>query len=104
MTSESKSPWSRPMADPGGRLPNNPRCPSCGRVIDGFTDPTFTGKVPSPGSVSVCVYCAEISVFTEALELQRPDETERVLLAAHPEIKRLVGAIKRRRAGTAGAR
>ena len=40
-----------------GTLKGEPRCPTCGRIIDGFT--AITGeRAIEPGDYSVCGYCA----------------------------------------------
>lgn len=45
-------------------------CPRCGRECDAATS-TEPGKVPEPGSVSICAYCGEINLFDEDLILRR---------------------------------
>jgi hypothetical protein len=42
----------------------------------GYTDPDLDDASPKPGDVSMCVYCGAIAIFTEALLLVTPDETE----------------------------
>lgn len=52
-----------------GKLKTTPHCPSCNATLSGFS--TAEGEhVPTPGDISVCVYCYEILEFTDSLGLQ----------------------------------
>lgn len=53
-----------------GKLSHQPKCPNCGKLLDGFTAMSDPGTVPTPGSVTVCAYCAVPLEFTEGLNLQ----------------------------------
>ncbi len=48
------------------------RCPWCGYIIDGAmaADPKRPDAVPTPGSISICISCAQILVFTDDLTLR----------------------------------
>jgi hypothetical protein len=50
------------------RVPESP-CPGCGKKLDGATD--WSGNAaPSPGDVTVCIDCGEISEFEPDLSLR----------------------------------
>lgn len=52
-------------------------CPTCGNVNDAAT--CVEGEhSPSPGDVSVCLYCAAILIFTDELETRLPTEREMI--------------------------
>jgi hypothetical protein len=55
-------------------MPKN-RCPYCGYACEAATSIKGRGG-PRPGSLSVCLACADISVFTEALSLRKMTEEE----------------------------
>ncbi len=50
-------------------------CPICNHKIDAHSDPYGSAK-PKPGDVTVCLYCANVFVFTEALYLRDPAPEE----------------------------
>ena len=52
------------------KLDNCPHCPTCEKKMDGFTA-MEKGTRPSAGDFSVCAYCGEIIIFTDALELRK---------------------------------
>lgn len=45
-------------------------CPGCGKHLDGATAPG--DEAPSPGSISVCVYCLSVAIFDDDLLLRAP--------------------------------
>jgi hypothetical protein len=53
-------------------------CPHCGKSLDGATDPTG-GAVPSPGDLTLCVYCAGVSIFGEDMQLRTATEEEEMM-------------------------
>jgi RNase P subunit RPR2 len=50
------------------------QCPTCNSILDGAIGAAIRG--PEKGDLTVCVYCGEISRFTDGLQLERaPDES-----------------------------
>ena len=60
----------QPLKPTSGSLPAPVACPDCGRDVGGFTGPSGQGLRPSPGDVSVCVYCGAVLRFTDSLALR----------------------------------
>jgi hypothetical protein len=56
-----------PDAELKKRLIASP-CPTCGKSLDGASNPS--GAMPSPGDFSVCVYCAGFARYDERLALR----------------------------------
>lgn len=52
------------------RLPNNPKCPKCGTIIDGADCTTHEGAIMEPGDVTVCFYCFSVAIYTEELTFE----------------------------------
>ncbi len=46
-------------------------CPTCNKTLDGSSSLGDSSDVPSPGDLSICKYCGELSVFKDDLS-QRP--------------------------------
>lgn len=46
------------------------RCPACLHKLDGATDP-FGDAAPSPGDLTVCLYCSTVSIFQTDLTLRQ---------------------------------
>jgi len=65
-------------------------CPTCGKKLDGLTNPVDDDLDQQPGDVSICFHCGTILVFNENLELvpcsdenlEELDEDSRVLIFA----------------------
>lgn len=54
-----------------------PRCPHCNTVADDFTPVDPAAPEPDEGSVSICVYCLGVSIFTgEGLVKRKPTPEE----------------------------
>jgi hypothetical protein len=53
-------------------------CPNtkCGRKLDGATDPISPTNTPTPGDVSICIYCESFITYDETMTLQllNPDK------------------------------
>jgi hypothetical protein len=86
------SPWSKPKPEPcerSGRLSHRPRCPRCASLLNGFTnlDP---GCTPTPGDVSICIYCRALVSFDAELALVEIVGDDAIILRANPRIKRLL--------------
>ncbi len=70
-------------------------CPICNHPIDAHT--SITGECrPVPGDVSICFYCGNIFVFSEALELRDPTPSEWVEINANELIQRTRALIRSR--------
>lgn len=89
-------------------------CPYCGAHADAATrvaprrekedmpggSAELSGRPPTPGSVSICIKCAEYSLFDDDLKLRRPLEIERLkieLSNVWPTICAAQNFIKQRR-------
>lgn len=48
------------------RLENESICPKCGKVLDAATS-IEEGAIPSPGDITICMYCGELLRFDENL-------------------------------------
>lgn len=59
---------------------DRPRCcPACQTVVDGAMAMDGSQALPSPGDVTVCVYCARVLIFTaDGLRLPTFDEIEKL--------------------------
>lgn len=67
-------------------------CPSCGKLIDCNTG-LFGAKSPKPGSVSICIYCAGIHLFTKT-GLREPSANELLKLLADAGVRQAQLAVK----------
>lgn len=65
------------------------RCPNCRTVVDGATAVDGSEAFPSPGDVTVCVYCAAVLIFT-ATGLRLPTFAELEKLAENWDLVRAV--------------
>ena len=67
-------------------------CPHCGKHIDASTTGDETGRVrgPSPGDLSLCVYCVEFSVFDEEMRPRKMTAEE----AANTEMNPVAQSIR----------
>jgi len=71
-----------------GKISNEPKCSNteCGRVLDGFTGIGDKGK-PASGDLTICLYCAEIMVFNDDLNLESLSIEEYKSLPKHIRFK-----------------
>lgn len=77
-------------AIPGERLATSPGCPSCGKIIDGYTSADFDRASPQPGDVSMCWYCGGIMVFDgEPLSVRKPHAADMEEIEQMHDFKRL---------------
>jgi hypothetical protein len=70
-------------------------CPYCGKATDADAPAPGTDEnvgAPGPGDVSVCFYCAGISIFTET-GLRKPTEDERAELLDDPDVIEAAAAV-----------
>lgn len=73
------------------RLPGAPRCPACGRLVDGYTPIDLSGVRPKHDDITVCLYCATpcAYVVTDVVALRRLTPAEhREALASLPELRK----------------
>lgn len=56
------------------------KCYSCGAMLDMATE-ARKGAFPTPGAISICIYCLAISVFDGSLRLGRPSKWKAEQLA-----------------------
>jgi hypothetical protein len=74
-------------------------CRDCGAVVDAATIVLEIGRLPpAAGDVSVCFYCACISVYTgDGLELLAPSEDELAKMVGDVALQRVVRAVRESR-------
>lgn len=51
-------------------------CPVCGKKLDAATSVEKEEAVPDPGDLSICLYCATVSVFDDNLKLKQMTNEE----------------------------
>ena len=78
------------------KVPAN--CLLCGKRLDGAAQTSDEGGGPTPGSLSICAYCAAIAIYDEHLHLRPLTEAEAREVEADPELctllRRATGAIR----------
>ncbi len=52
-----------------GQLEVQPHCPTCKKLLDGFTAIDHDKK-PKAGDVTICAYCNEVLQFTDDMSLK----------------------------------
>jgi hypothetical protein len=57
------------------KLDSNPCCPKCETVLDGATDLDGKGVAPSPGDITMCIYCHTVMEFTDDMQFAEFDVT-----------------------------
>lgn len=68
-------------------------CPFCGELNNAATAVDDNLEPPKAGDVSICVSCAELSLFTgESLTARKPTRRELDDLMADADIRRIVHA------------
>ncbi len=57
----------------GVKVDSAPKCPGCGKTLDGVAavDTTVDGKkeAPTPGCVTICVYCTSFLWYDKSMQL-----------------------------------
>jgi hypothetical protein len=63
------------------------KCPYCGYKMDAATG-VFDGEghSPTPGSISICLNCGKVAVFTEELGMRLPTPEEAIEFATDERI------------------
>ena len=69
--------------------------PACGRRIEGATCVSDPDAVPGPGTVTLCLYCGHIMVFTENMTLRDPTVAEYMQIAGDPVIAKALRVRRR---------
>lgn len=68
-------------------------CRVCGERLDAATAAISEHATPVPGDVSVCFYCATVSIYADDMTLRAPTPEERRELDASDEVTRVVRSI-----------
>lgn len=68
-------------------------CPYCRKVMDGATGITSEAE-PDEGDVSICFYCAKVSVFTAEGRLVEPTEEQAATFAEDDVITEAKAALE----------
>lgn len=62
-------------------------CLNCGEMMDGATAVGEEGRVmPSPGDVTVCLYCGHLMMFDDQLAFRNPSDAEIIELAGDERV------------------
>lgn len=71
-------------------------CAACGHALDAATCTYGDATRPNPGDISVCIHCAEISVYTPDMTLRAASVTDLLHLdeAIHRQIEKAQWAIR----------
>jgi hypothetical protein len=70
------------------RTPASP-CPGCGETLDGATGAN-TDSAPTPGALSMCAYCAAVTIFGDDLRLRPLKPAEVAKIESEPETMALL--------------
>jgi hypothetical protein len=69
---------------------NHNHCLRCHALIEGAGGP----GIPRPGDFSVCIFCANLMVFTEDLSLRQPTAAELEIAMKHQGVLETMALIK----------
>jgi len=69
-------------------------CPNCGEHLDACSGVEAHGKAPSPGDITVCLYCGHLMAFTDILGLRVLTEAELNEVSDDPRIMAIQAARK----------
>lgn len=72
-------------------------CWACGKVHNHAYDPADPRAIPAEGSLTVCVACAEVGVFTFAsgdIAVRKPTPKEQKEIDASPTVRNLCARVK----------
>jgi hypothetical protein len=58
------------MADDVGVVIPESRCPECAHRFDRASDSEFSGSAPTPGDITLCIECAAILQYDDAMQPQ----------------------------------
>lgn len=79
-----------------GQLDTRPHCPTCKKMLDGFTAVDHEQN-PQPGDVTICAYCNEVLQFTDdmGMKLASPEAIEECGLLEVSRSQRQARELKR---------
>lgn len=86
-----------------GEGPIKTECPYCHEELDrstGMSPYNPEDKKPSPGDVSVCSECGEISIFDQDMNMVKPSDEERAELIQDEHVAKTSFMIKAVKAGS----
>jgi hypothetical protein len=70
-------------------------CPFCGSALDAATAvPDNADAAPEAGDVTVCISCAGVLIFDEALSVRRPTTVELMEAMSMPPLRQLLDTIR----------
>lgn len=69
-------------------------CPWCTTYVDAAEKSEGCGR-PSPGDVTICLYCARASVFDDAMGLRKPTQEESAELHTDERVLLAISMVKR---------
>jgi hypothetical protein len=70
------------------------KCLGCGVILDGALEVQSSGE-PKPESVSMCVYCGSIAIYTKVLgklALRHPTDKELKEIMLQPNVRQAIWA------------
>jgi hypothetical protein len=65
------------------------RCVGCNSKLNHASDDIETSR-PTPGDFTICLYCDQLMVFEDNLELRAPTDAERIEADQHEGVKESV--------------
>ena len=68
-------------------------CPNCGKWVDGATGVSADAR-PSPGDISICIYCSHLSAYADDLTLRHLTDEEMIEIAGDKHILAAMRAIE----------
>jgi hypothetical protein len=60
-------------------------CPSCGKIFDAATD-IISGEGPSPGDITICLYCGHVMAFNDDMTIRELTSEEMHAVAGDPRV------------------
>lgn len=65
---------------------NGTDCLSCGKHLDACSGVETGGRTPSPGDITICLYCGHLMAFSDTLGLRELTSAEAKEIAGDPRI------------------
>ena len=69
-------------------------CLSCGKHLDACSGVETGGRTPSPGDITICLYCGHLMAFSDTLGLRDLTDAEIHDTALDPRVCAVMQAIK----------
>jgi hypothetical protein len=69
-------------------------CPHCGRKHEAHTNIGNVASTPSPGALSICFYCAELSMYDDGLQLTFLTEAQLAMALNDGYVRRAIAAVR----------